>query len=264
MFIPSISQASIDINLKYGMSGVEVSELQELLVSENCLSVSPTGYFGLLTLNGVKCFQNKHNISPVSGYFGVLSRGVANNILNQAITESNDAEISEVGSVQTPCKPGDMFNMNTGQPCSQIAGINSDIKNQIEDLKNEVKKLVPSSTGSNPTLEPYDIDVTFEYGWLEDGCLYPELHSVEDCDGEVDRDRGNVYIAIDQPYKNVMVSWYPVSNPSNVDRTGGLFHGQKRAVSGGYNSNVKYHLTVEATNSKGQTSKEEVEFTPNY
>lgn len=139
LLVPTFSFASIDSDLKYGMSGSDVSQLQDLLVSENCLSVSPTGYFGLLTLEGVKCFQAKYNISPVSGYFGVLSRTQANGIISDALTDSNKDEENETGTISlTPCAPGDLFDITTGKSCSQVASSTSDIEQTVNEIKQQV------------------------------------------------------------------------------------------------------------------------------
>ncbi len=100
---PLTALASFDVSLKYGMSGAAVFELQELLVSESCLSVSPTGYFGAMTLAGVKCFQTKHTL-PSTGYFGVMSRGVANTLLADLTRDSDAAEVAETGT-STPVAP---------------------------------------------------------------------------------------------------------------------------------------------------------------
>lgn len=51
----------------------EVSTLQDFLQSKGYLNTEPTGYFGLLTLEAVKAFQNSYGISP-SGYVGSLTR----------------------------------------------------------------------------------------------------------------------------------------------------------------------------------------------
>lgn len=120
LFIPSFSFASFDTNLKFGMSGDSVNSLQDLLNSENCLTVAPTGYFGLMTLAGVQCFQTKYSL-PSTGYFGSLSRGQANKIVASATESSDQAEVAETGAVATPapaCSNGAFFNNTTGAPCS--------------------------------------------------------------------------------------------------------------------------------------------------
>lgn len=101
---PISAYASFDVSLKYGMSGSAVLELQDLLVSEKCLTVNPTGYFGMLTLNAVKCFQTKYSL-PSTGYFGVMSRTVANSLSVASIEESNSAELQETGFVSTTSQP---------------------------------------------------------------------------------------------------------------------------------------------------------------
>jgi len=65
-------------NLKIGARSADVSALQAVLVSEGYLAVSPTGYFGTLTLAAVKKYQTAKMISPVSGFVGPLTRGVLN------------------------------------------------------------------------------------------------------------------------------------------------------------------------------------------
>lgn len=148
MALPSLTFASFDRNLKYGMRGNDVSDLQEVLIDQGCLTGSATGYFGLLTLKGVKCFQTKNNIQPVSGFFGALSRGVANSLLIDDQTSSNEAEIKETGTT-TPvsaCSNGAKFNYVTGQPCQPD---NTQLLNQITQLQTQVSHL--QTTVTQPT-----------------------------------------------------------------------------------------------------------------
>ncbi len=75
---PAAPQASmggcmVQRDLTLGVSGEDVTCLQEYLVSKGFLSVSPTGYFGSLTQAGVKKWQAEAGIS-MTGYFGALSR----------------------------------------------------------------------------------------------------------------------------------------------------------------------------------------------
>ncbi len=68
-------------NLHYGMrNNVEVSNLQEFLTDQGFYSNTITGNFFILTRAAVKKFQQQHGINS-TGYFGPLSRGVANKIL---------------------------------------------------------------------------------------------------------------------------------------------------------------------------------------
>jgi peptidoglycan hydrolase-like protein with peptidoglycan-binding domain len=78
--VPFTAFASFSHPLSYGSNGTDVEHLQELLISQNCLSAEPTGYFGLLTLAGVECFQAKHGISA-TGYFDNLSIAQANSTI---------------------------------------------------------------------------------------------------------------------------------------------------------------------------------------
>lgn len=98
--LPTLAFASFDRNLKVGMSGNDVADLQDILTTENCFSHSSTGYFGLVTFNAVKCFQTKNGI-PNTGYVGALTRASLNNILNGVVVSSDEAERAETGSVTT-------------------------------------------------------------------------------------------------------------------------------------------------------------------
>lgn len=80
LLIPVPAFASFDSNLSYGMANKSVIELQDFLTNENCFVVQPTGFFGLITFNAVKCFQAKYEL-PQTGFFGVMSRTQANAIL---------------------------------------------------------------------------------------------------------------------------------------------------------------------------------------
>jgi peptidoglycan hydrolase-like protein with peptidoglycan-binding domain len=100
--------AMIDTNLAYNSSGNAVYELQDVLISDGCLTHEPTGYFGLLTLNAVKCFQIANNI-PSTGYVGVLTRTVLNAIIASNVETSTQAQQEEIGTttqvVTTPIEP---------------------------------------------------------------------------------------------------------------------------------------------------------------
>ncbi len=96
-FLGLNAMAAIDVNLKYGQTSTEVTELQDFLVDKGLLNVSPTGYFGLLTLNAVKAYQTSKAI-PNTGYVGVLTRTAINSELEVATASSTEAEITETGT----------------------------------------------------------------------------------------------------------------------------------------------------------------------
>ncbi len=160
---PAVSSASINANLKYGAKGQAVIELQDLLASENCLNTTSSGYFGLLTVKGVKCFQSKYGL-PSTGYFGAMSRERANGILAQALGESNRAEKVEsaITSVATPpsltqtqtttsgCASTLGFSVTTGQSCAKVntpTASWSDLENQ--NFPENIKKGSLSITLTN-------------------------------------------------------------------------------------------------------------------
>lgn len=69
---------SLNNNLRFGSrdsaTSGEVTILQNFLRSKNYLSVASTGYFGPLTLKGVKDFQRDNSITPIAGFVGPMTR----------------------------------------------------------------------------------------------------------------------------------------------------------------------------------------------
>ncbi len=60
----------------------DVIKLQNFLTSQKIYSGPITGNFLSLTLEGVKKFQENHNIIPIAGYFGPVTRKKANEIIS--------------------------------------------------------------------------------------------------------------------------------------------------------------------------------------
>lgn len=93
----SVSYASIDKNLKYGQRDKEVTELQEFLIDGGFLNGTPTTFFGLLTLKAVKAYQKSVSVSP-TGYVGVLTRQKINDTIASETASSTQAEVQETGT----------------------------------------------------------------------------------------------------------------------------------------------------------------------
>lgn len=105
LLLPSVSSAAVfDKNLYYGIQkSADVSALQEFLTENGNYSGPITGNFFSLTLAAVKRFQTANNIKPVSGYFGILSRGVANSLLDlQAPIEETGTTTASIAPVLDP------------------------------------------------------------------------------------------------------------------------------------------------------------------
>lgn len=94
LIIPSITFAGtvFDQNLSPGMTRPEVQTLQEFL-NRLGFTVAQTGSgspgdettkFGVETTAALKKFQKSYNIVPAAGYFGPLTRAVANTIYNKS------------------------------------------------------------------------------------------------------------------------------------------------------------------------------------
>jgi hypothetical protein len=96
-------------NLYYGLTNnTDVSALQEFLTTQGDYSGPVSGNFFSLTLAGVKKFQLVNNL-PQSGYFGILSRGVANNLLASEMSVPSQ----ESGSVSTQTNTINQTNYST-------------------------------------------------------------------------------------------------------------------------------------------------------
>lgn len=65
-------------DLKRGMSGYDVLQLQKRMVKEGTATYSPDGNFGPRTERSVKDYQIKKNITPVSGIVGPKTRASLN------------------------------------------------------------------------------------------------------------------------------------------------------------------------------------------
>lgn len=94
---------AFDSNLYYGLTNnQDVESLQEFLAVQGDYSGPFTGNFFSLTLDGVQQFQSNNGL-PITGYFGVLSRGVANNIL---ITNTAGVSAAEIGTTTATSTQG--------------------------------------------------------------------------------------------------------------------------------------------------------------
>ncbi len=101
LLVPFVASANFTNNLSYGMTGTDVYQLQDILQSEGCLNHVSTGYFGLLTLQAVECYQTNHNIES-TGYVAILTRASLNSTLDIALASSTQEQLAETGATSTP------------------------------------------------------------------------------------------------------------------------------------------------------------------
>ncbi len=103
--VPFIAKASFDNSLYYGLQGnTQVKELQDFLIDQGYLIGNSTGNFFSLTLSAVKKFQTANSLLS-TGYFGVLSRQKANDILATNLQSSNQQATTETGSMSSAATP---------------------------------------------------------------------------------------------------------------------------------------------------------------
>lgn len=134
--IPSFAFASFDRNLYYGLQkDSQVQELQEFLTDQNVYSGPITGNFFSLTLSAVKKFQTLNGISPISGYFGPLTREKANSLISEVTDEVGEI----INPAITPPKTTD----------DVVAKLNEQIAlllKQVEELQKQQTKLSEQQT----------------------------------------------------------------------------------------------------------------------
>ncbi len=68
-------------NLTYKSTGSDVTTLQSILNREGFLKVSPTGYYGPLTVSAVRAYQKAHNI-PTTGTVGPMTKAALEKLFN--------------------------------------------------------------------------------------------------------------------------------------------------------------------------------------
>ncbi|MFA5933781.1 MAG: hypothetical protein WC795_00970 [Candidatus Paceibacterota bacterium] len=131
---------TFNTNLKMGMTSPDVKELQKVLNTDAATLVSASGagsigmetsYFGAKTHSAVLKFQAKHNISPVAGFVGSITRGVLNSMggsttlpagctSTTGFSPTTGVACSTTLTTTYPagCSSTAGFSSTTGQPCS--------------------------------------------------------------------------------------------------------------------------------------------------
>jgi len=95
-----ITTFNFTANLQLGMEGNDITELQKRLTVEGVYSGPITGYFGPLTFQAVKTYQNKVGV-PATGFVGPLTRGQLNaGQVAGASTVNVEAIRTQIASIQ--------------------------------------------------------------------------------------------------------------------------------------------------------------------
>jgi len=95
-----IATFNFTTDLRFGMEGNDITELQKRLTVEGVYSGPITGYFGQLTLQAVKTYQSKVGVSA-TGFVGPLTRGQLNTSqVAGASTANVEALRTQIASIQ--------------------------------------------------------------------------------------------------------------------------------------------------------------------
>ncbi len=122
------SSYTFNANLTVGSTGTDVMNLQKFLNSSADTKVAATGagspgnessYFGPATKAAVMKFQAKYGISPVSGYFGPLTRAKANSM------STGTTGGTSTGGTTTPTVGGSLVFGAPTQPANSLAPENA-------------------------------------------------------------------------------------------------------------------------------------------
>jgi peptidoglycan hydrolase-like protein with peptidoglycan-binding domain len=119
---PNVASATIDRNLKYGAKNDTVLQLQDYLQDKGYFNLSPTGYFGLVTLRAVKKFQADNNI-PATGFVGPITRAFINeDFANISVVETESFATSTFATT-TPETQNTSPIINTYTPIQEATPI---------------------------------------------------------------------------------------------------------------------------------------------
>lgn len=122
-------------NLYFGLENdSEILKLQEFLTTEGLYSGPITGNFYSLTLNGVRAFQTKHSITPVGGFFGPLTRGKANTIIDSRLSGYGSQTIIETGS-PTPTPKTDSTQLQLSALLAQLELLQKQLNAQQQAIQ---------------------------------------------------------------------------------------------------------------------------------
>ncbi len=135
--LTAANAAEFNNNLKFGSKGNDVKKLQEFLAEQELYSGPITGNFFSLTLKSVKAFQTREHISPVSGFFGVLTRTKVNQILDEQLVESEAEGLMNQSATTTDPTLGDVVNKLQDQ-------INA-TKEQSQALQNSLNQIASNT-----------------------------------------------------------------------------------------------------------------------
>ncbi len=143
-------------NLYFGLTNnADVTNLQQFLTNEGAYSGPITGNFFSLTLKGVKDFQTKNNISPVSGYFGPLTRAKANDVLALELqtyqSQFGAFQIGPVTSSTTTTPPTGIQTPTSLNSVTLLQARIGGLFQQLWSLQNKHKTPTPTPT---PTSTP--------------------------------------------------------------------------------------------------------------
>lgn len=136
LLVPSLSFAAFDTNLKYGASGPAVTEMQEFLTDQGIYKGPITGNFYTLTLKAVKDFQARESITPVSGFWGMLSRAKAVAKLDLGLATQD--EQAETGKIATPVN-----DTNNAKLLATINELSTKLDQQTQATQQIIKNTAP-------------------------------------------------------------------------------------------------------------------------
>ncbi len=106
--IGSCNAFAIDMTL--GRSGIEVTNLQNFLISRgHTIPAGATGYFGEQTRSALAQFQSQNGISPAIGYFGPLTRGKVNALCATTPTPNPGNNNGNNPGTNEPVEPGSIL-----------------------------------------------------------------------------------------------------------------------------------------------------------
>ncbi len=165
-------------NLGVGTRGADVSALQQFLIAGGYLkAATATAYFGSLTAAALGAWQASVGVSPVTGYFGPLSRGRMSTVQPGSANASGAENISATVTVVGTTSPSLAASKNDSPVRLMIPELNIDASFQDTGLAADGTMEVPSTI--------------YKAGWFT-GSARPGEKGVAIVTGHVAQIRGGV------------------------------------------------------------------------
>jgi hypothetical protein len=149
-------------DLTVGVSGADVTELQNYLAAKGYFSVAATGYFGAITQASVAAWQSANGVAPAAGYFGAISRAKYNSMCTTSGGGSTGGDDDDDDSVSGGEADLNNFDGSSGSDSDVEEGDEAEVYEfefDVDDADAEIERVdvMFKSTGADGDDEPWEV-----------------------------------------------------------------------------------------------------------